>query len=210
MPRAVHDQCGDFAGLDALGPGERHDVVGRRGIQIDDALGISGANRDLLHIDIRRVEQRACLRHGHHGDGAGHVLGAKRRALQRVDGDIDLRTPPGADLLADEQHRRLVALALADHHFAIDRQAVQFAAHGIDGGLIGGLLVAVAAQTGRGHGGAFGHTHQLHREDPLDDLVLGNDKIDHGCLFRSGKPARISSWRACSRGKACRHAGARE
>src|SRR5258706_14058324 len=37
------------------------------------------------------------------------------------------------DFLADEEHRRLVALAFADHDGAIDRHLVEFAPHGIDG-----------------------------------------------------------------------------
>jgi hypothetical protein len=37
--------------------------------------------------------------------------------------DIDFRPGSGADLLADEQHRRLIHLALADHNRAVDRKA---------------------------------------------------------------------------------------
>ena len=135
--------------------------------------GIAGADGDLVHVDVGRVEQRAGLGHGHHGDRARHVLGAERGALQRVDGDVDLGALAIADLLADEQHRRLVALALADHDGAVDGQLVELAAHGVDGGLVGGLLVAVAAQPGGGHRGALRDAHELHREDALDDVFLG-------------------------------------
>ena len=76
-----------------------------------------------------------------------------------------------ADLLADEQHRRLVALALADHHGAVDRQLVELAPHGVDRRLVGGLLVAAAAQPRRRHRGALGHAHDLEREDALEHLV---------------------------------------
>jgi hypothetical protein len=48
----------------------------------------------------------------------------------------------GADLLADVEHRRLVALALADHHGALDVEQVELGAHGVHRRLIRGLLVA--------------------------------------------------------------------
>ena len=41
-----------------------------------------------------------------------------------------------ADLLADEEHRRLVALALADHDRAVDIDGVELPAHRLDRGLI--------------------------------------------------------------------------
>jgi hypothetical protein len=65
--------------------------------------------------------------------------------------DIDFRPGLASDLLADEQHRRLVALALADHHGAVDRQLVELAPHRVDRRLIGRLLVAAAAQARRRH-----------------------------------------------------------
>jgi hypothetical protein len=68
-----------------------------------------------------------------------HVLGAEDGAFQRIDRDVDLGAGFVADLLADEQHRRLVELALADHHRAIDRQLVELAPHCVDRGLIGAL-----------------------------------------------------------------------
>ena len=152
---------------------------GRR-VEIDDALRIAGADGDLLHVDVGRGEQRARLGHRHHGDRARHVLGAERRALERIDGDVDLRAAAVADPLADEQHRRLVALALADHHRAVDRQAVELAAHGVDRRLVGGLLVAAPAQARRGDGGALGDAHEFEGQDALDDLAgLDGDALRH-------------------------------
>jgi hypothetical protein len=43
---------------------------------------------------------------------------------------------PVPTFFANEQYRRFVHLAFADHHRAVDRKPAQFAAHGIDGGLI--------------------------------------------------------------------------
>src|SRR5579871_5060149 len=73
-----------------------------------------------------------------------------------------------ADLLADIEHRRLVALALADHDGAIDGKRVEFAAHGIDRRLVRRLLVAAAPEPRRRHRRAFGDANELDRKHALD------------------------------------------
>ncbi len=93
--------------------------------------------------------------------------------FERIEGDVDLRPGLGADLLADIEHRRLVALALADHHRAVDRQCVQLAPHRIDRRLVGGVLVAPATQPARGHRRALGHPRQLEREDAVERGTFG-------------------------------------
>ena len=91
VARPVEDQRGDLGRLHALGLGEIADVLFGRRVEIDDALRIAGADRDLVHVDVGRVQQRAALGHGHGGDRARHVLGAQRRAFERIDRDVDLR-----------------------------------------------------------------------------------------------------------------------
>ena len=57
---------------------------------------------------------------------------------------------PASDLLADIEHRRLVALALADHHQPVHvGDLVQRLAHGIDRRLVGRLLVAAPGKPRR-------------------------------------------------------------
>jgi hypothetical protein len=73
-----------------------------------------------------------------------------------------------ADRLADEQHGRLVALALADHHRAVDRKRVELAPHRVDRGLVGRLFVAASAKPRRRHRGTLGNTHDLERQDALE------------------------------------------
>jgi hypothetical protein len=147
---------------------EPPDIVRRARIELDYAFLKTGADRDFLHVDVGRVQQRATIGHRHRGDCTRHVLGAKRGAFQRVDSDVDLRSGFEPDLLADEQHRRLVALALADHDGAIDRQLVELAPHRVDRGLVGGLLVAVAAQASRRYGGALGDADDFKRKNALE------------------------------------------
>ena len=48
-----------------------------------------GADHDLLHVDVGRVEQPAALGSGEHRDRAGAAGGAQVGALERVDRDVD-------------------------------------------------------------------------------------------------------------------------
>ena len=82
-------------------------------------------------------------------------------------------------------------LALADHHRAVDRQLVELAPHGVDRGLVGRLLVAVAAQPRRRHRRALGHAHDLEREDALEhQMRLDGDRRRHvGPTLPSRRPA---------------------
>jgi class 3 adenylate cyclase len=86
----------------------------------------------------------------------------------------DLRAGVHADLLANEQHRRLVALAFADHNGALDRQLVELAPHRVDRGLVGLFLLAVAAQPCRRYRRALRHPHDLERENAFEQQLRRN------------------------------------
>ena len=73
-------------------------------------------------------------------------------------------TEPGADPLVVEEHRRFVLLALADHDDALHRHGIDHAAHQVDGGAVGGVLVAAADPARGAHGGRLGHPHELECE----------------------------------------------
>jgi hypothetical protein len=55
-----------------------------------------------------------------------------------------------------------------------DRQLVEFAAHRVNGSLVGGFFVATAAQSCRGYRRAFRYPHNLERENPLKQLLWWN------------------------------------
>ena len=103
---------------------------------------------------------------GHRDDGerVGQALGGDGRAFERIERDVDLGAAAEPDLLADIEHRRLVALALADHDGAVDGERVQRAAHGVDRRLVGRLLVAAAHQLGGRERRRLGHAHRFQRE----------------------------------------------
>jgi hypothetical protein len=67
-------------------------------------------------------------------------------------------------VLAVEQHRRLVLLALADHHDAVEVDRAEELAHRINGGTIGAELVALADEGHGANGGGLSGSNELHRE----------------------------------------------
>ena len=69
-----------------------------------------------------------------------------------------------ADLLAVEEHRRLVLLALADHDDAVHRDGVDQQAHRVDGGAVGRLLVAAPDPAGGGQRRRLGDPDELQGE----------------------------------------------
>ena len=167
MARAIENAGGDLGDVDALGLGERGQILLRAFRQRDDAGRIARPDGDLFHIDVRHLQEAAFRRHGEHRDGVRQVLGADRLAFERVERDVDRRPLARADAFADEQGRRLAFLALADDDGAVDRQSVEFAAHGVDGSLIGGLFVAAPAQPGCRDRRMFSHARQFEREGAI-------------------------------------------
>ena len=147
------------------------EIVLRRAIEVDDAFRIARADRDLVHVHVGRMQQAALGRDREHRQRIGHGLGADRRALERIDGDVDTRALAGAHLLADVEHRRLVHLALADHHAAANGQLGQLPPHGIDGGLVGALDVTATAQSRGGDGGGLRHARESRSTGPGPDVA---------------------------------------
>ena len=108
----------------ALGLGKDANAFGRRHVQIDQPFRIARPDGQLVHVDIRCVQHRMTRPHRNDRQRVRHCLGGQRGAFQRIQRDVHLDALARPDFLADEQHRRLVALALADNDGPIDRQAV--------------------------------------------------------------------------------------
>ena len=101
-----------------------------------------------------------------HGNSARHAHGAKVCALERIHRDVDFRHRLAVfllqpDLLADEEHRRFVALALPDDDGAGYRHGVQHMPHGFDRRLVRPVPVAAAHGPRRCDRGLFHHTDKL-------------------------------------------------
>ena len=119
------------------------------------------------------MQQAALLRRGEHGDGIRRAGRAEVRPFERIDRDVDLRERAAgraahrvrqADLLADVQHRRLVALAFADDDRAVDRHRVHHPAHRLDRDLVGLVPVALAHRVGAGNRRLFDDAQEFERE----------------------------------------------
>ncbi len=68
----------------------------------------------------------------------------------------------------DVEHRRLVALAFADHHPAVDLDLVQRRPHGLDRHVVGMHLVAVAHGLGGGDRRPFGDADEILLDGQVD------------------------------------------
>jgi hypothetical protein len=106
------------------------------------------------------VKQVATVAHGEHCQSVGTTGRAYRRALQRIESDVDLRSA-GADLFANVEHRRLVALAFANDNRAIDAQTIEGLAHGVHRRLVSGLFIAPPGQARTVERRRFGDSHCL-------------------------------------------------
>ena len=159
-------------GLDALGLGQRIDIVARLGIEIDQAFREAAADGDLVHIGIRRVQHGARLGHRHHRQRIGHRLGGERGAFQGIERDIH-RQAALSDFFADKQHGRFVALAFTDHHRAVDRKDIERSPHRFHRRLVGGMFVAPPDLRRGGDGGRFGDAHRFQRKGTIQRLNDG-------------------------------------
>ena len=148
------------------------DVVSRRCIEIDDAPRIARTNRNLFHVNIWRVEQIAFFGDGNNSQRIRQVLGADRRAFQRIESDINVRPLFGADFFADIKHRRFIAFAFTDHDRASNRKAIQFLTHGINGSLISSHFIATSTKACCSHCRAFGHTNEFQCENAIQSVRL--------------------------------------
>jgi hypothetical protein len=115
-----------------------------------DVAGGDRPDAQLLEIRVRGVNKTALLGGGEHRDRVGQAESHEVRALEWIDRDVDLRGRPPvvvvvfADLLADVQHRRLVAFALADDDRARHVELVHRPAHRLGRRAIGLMPVAPA------------------------------------------------------------------
>ena len=165
-PIEHHDR--QLVDLAAEAAGDGAQVLAHRRVEVDQVLR-RRTDDQLLHVEIGRMQQAALLGRRQHRDRVGGAGRAQVGALERIDGDVDLVPLAAAglvllrqaDLLADVEHRRFVALAFADDDRAVDRHGVHLAAHRLDGHLVGAVAIALAHGVRAGNGGLFGDAEEL-------------------------------------------------
>ena len=159
---------------------DRLDDLAERAIQVEHVRERRRGGH-LLHVDGgARVEHRAALRQRDHRQRVREAHRGQLGALERIDGDVDLRRRAVADLLAVVEHRRLVLLALADHHDAVHRDVVQREPHRVHGRLVRRVLLPLADPARGGQRAVLRHAHELHRDIAVGDrgLVLARDQVE--------------------------------
>src|SRR5207247_5671534 len=130
VARAVEDDDDQVLDVAPERAGDRFQVRLDRRVDVDRPLG-RRPDDDLLHVAVGRVQEAALVGGGEDGDRVVGAGGAEVRPLERIDGDVDLHVIGAAapDLLADEEHGRLVALAFADDDRAAHGDRIHLLAH---------------------------------------------------------------------------------
>ena len=70
--------------------GDRVEVLGHRRVEADGILR-ARTDDELLHVEVGRMQQTAAFGGREHGDRVRRAGRAEVRALERIDGDVDLR-----------------------------------------------------------------------------------------------------------------------
>ena len=147
------------------------EVLGRRRVDVDRVRRLR-ADGDLVHVQRRAgKEHRPALGDRDDGDRVRHAERGQPGPLERVDGDVDLGAGAVADLLAVEEHRRLVLLALADDDDAAHRDGVEHEPHRVDRRLVGRDLVPAPDPARRERRGRLRDANELERKVPVRYLA---------------------------------------
>ena len=149
---------------------DRAEVEAHGCVEIDD-IPRAWTDNQLLHVDIRGMEQATALRRRQDRQRVGRARRAEVGALERIDGDVNLwivaavrRLVRYPDLFADVEHRRFVALALADDDGPVDRHEVHLAAHRFHRHVIRFVSIALAHRRGARDGCLFDDAKEVQRK----------------------------------------------
>ena len=168
VPRPVQNHHGQVAHGAVQTHGDAAQVRRDRPTQVD--LARRGRPDDeFFHVGVGRLKQAAFFGDGDDRDRVADQARGDVRSLDRVDGDVyspGVRPGP-AYSFADVEHRRFVALALANDDFTVDVEFVQHAAHGVGARLVDQVRVALARHPARGDGRLFGDAHRVEDEGTL-------------------------------------------
>ena len=88
VPLAIEHDDDQVLHVAVEAPGDLLEVVGYRRVEIHRVLRLR-ADHQLLHVDVRRVQQPTPFGRRQHRNGPRGPGGAQVRALQGIDGDVD-------------------------------------------------------------------------------------------------------------------------
>ncbi len=166
------DRDDDAGYRDVEGASDLDDIVFRRGGDVDLASGLP-TDDDLVEVEeIPHIDHRAARCDGDDGDRAFPAFGQDGSAINRIDSDIGFYTETVTDRLAIVEHRRFVFFTLADDDDAIHVDSCQHGVHGVNGCLVGAVLVSPPEPTDCGKCRSLGDTNELHA-----DVTIGSRSV---------------------------------
>ncbi len=112
----------------------------------------------------------------HDRDRIRQAVGDEVGALDRIDRDVDLESA-APEFLADEEHRRFVALAFTDHDAPVDLHLVERVAHLFDGGAVGDVAFTASHPARGSERRALGDLDEVERVDQCPRLYKGTPVI---------------------------------
>src|SRR6185369_3150808 len=146
---------------------------------------------DLVHVNIRRVQQTTAFGSSQHGDRVVRAKSAEVCAFERIDSDVDLRTRFGnlltdaksaANFLSDVKHWGFIAFALTNNDASTHGNAVHYFPHRLDGDVIGTLPVALTHGSGGSDRRGFSYAQEIQRQ-----LALCSEVVTHLLLLKESR-----------------------
>src|SRR5690606_5872838 len=101
-----------------------------------------------------------------------------------IEGDVEFDAFASSDRLTDIKHRRVIALAFADHDTTFDGERIERGAHRVDGRLIGSALIGAAYQPRGGDGGVNWRPGKRQRQLVTDDVA--HERLQRGPAVSTG------------------------
>ena len=142
---AIHHHDGQLADGKAKALAQDLDVFCGRLADVDLAFGRRGCSQ-LLHVEVRGVEQAAAIRGSQHSHGATLVVGAEVGALAGVHCEVDARAGAAANFFTDVEHGGFVTLTLPDHDATLHLDLTHALAHGLHSSGVSFVLLAEAGE----------------------------------------------------------------
>src|ERR1700752_1625277 len=186
MSRAVEHNHRQIFDIASETPRNVLQVVFHRGINVDDPAR-RWPNYNLVHVDIGCIQQTTPFGGS---QNCNRVVGAKRaevRALERIDGYINLRTrfsnlltntKAAAYFFANVEHRRFVTFAFANHHAPAHGHSVHYFPHCFDSYVIRKLSITLTHGSGGSYCRGFGYAQEIQRQ-----LALCSEVVTHLLLL---------------------------
>jgi hypothetical protein len=118
---------------------------------------------DLIHVRIRRKQQRSPRGYRNSRQRIRPVIGTKIRTFERIDRNVNLFAAT-SQFLTDKEHRRFITLSFSDDDAPGEVDVVKGDTHGFGRCRISRNLIASSVPLGGFNGGKLCHLNTLHNQ----------------------------------------------